>query len=535
MMANNNSAKGSPDQDRANAVRCSATILQTAYIFSQKSRLVYKIAVAGIAIMMFLQGNLLLKSHNSIGPQKDDYYFIAPNLKHDVGGPPLDLILPLPINNDTTTVNNNTIDNKKLNGIARRRNMTIFPPPLDHPFGGARDVNGHWGYVADPTLLRKQVLMHYQKHIGDAHATYEDMIHAQYMIFNDDDADGNETDIVCQTPPGSGVEGNNGGWDVLVNRVSADVKDVPLPKSPDDPRESPNGWGPGGEPGMHHPAKDDPPYRNGLTPPRLFCGMYTYHKRQYLLKAATESWAFHCDGFVAFSDETIPTLGAVDLPYYGGEFYGNMWQKVRSIWCYIYTNYYDQYDYFHVAGDDTLMIVENLRNYLWSIDDDNGTKPLYLGGAYMAQGIFACWGGSGYTLNRVTLKWLVTEAFSTPDNRVDSGEDRLMGFTLRPYVRCYDTRDANGGKRYLGFSPADYGVSCDDGHCDNIPTSMQQFRLDYKWRNLTGVNLISSQAVSFHMLRNQFMMKRVHAILYRRSCLRGTVLADALEYNVSQM
>jgi hypothetical protein len=110
-----------------------------------------------------------------------------------------------------------------------------------------------------------------------------------------------------------------------------------------------------------HPARDDPPYRNGLTPPRLFCGMYTYHKRQYLLKAATESWAFHCDGFVAFSDETIPTLGAVDLPYYGGEFYGNMWQKVRSIWCYIYTNYYDQYDYFHVAGDDTLMIVENLR------------------------------------------------------------------------------------------------------------------------------------------------------------------------------
>ena len=295
-------------------------------------------------------------------------------------GPPLDLILPIPINNDTTINNtidlsinndttiNSTIDEEKLNGIARRRNMTLFPPPVDHPFAGARDVNGHWGYVADPTLLRKQVLLQYQKHIGDVHATYEDMIHSQYMIFNDDplcnetdQALCNETDQVCQTPPGSGVEGNNGGWDVLVNKVAANMTDVPLPKSPDDPRESPNGWGPGGEPGMHHPARDDPPYRNGLTPPRLFCGMYTYHKRQYLLKAATESWAFHCDGFVAFSDETIPTLGAVDLPYYGGEFYGNMWQKVRSIWCYIYTNYYDQYDYFHVAGDDTLMIVENLR------------------------------------------------------------------------------------------------------------------------------------------------------------------------------
>jgi hypothetical protein len=79
---NDNSAKRSPDQDRTNAVRCSATILQTARIFSQKSRLVNRIAVAGIAIMMFLQGNLLLKSHNSIGPQKEDDYFIAPNLKH---------------------------------------------------------------------------------------------------------------------------------------------------------------------------------------------------------------------------------------------------------------------------------------------------------------------------------------------------------------------------------------------------------------------------------------------------------------------
>ena len=57
-------AKGSPDQDRANEVRCSVvTSLQTARIFSQKSRLVNRIAVAGIAIIMFLQGNLLLKSH----------------------------------------------------------------------------------------------------------------------------------------------------------------------------------------------------------------------------------------------------------------------------------------------------------------------------------------------------------------------------------------------------------------------------------------------------------------------------------------
>ena len=39
--------------------------------------------------------------------------------------------------------------------ILDRRNKTLFPSPIDHPLAGAgaRDVNGNWGYVADPTLL----------------------------------------------------------------------------------------------------------------------------------------------------------------------------------------------------------------------------------------------------------------------------------------------------------------------------------------------------------------------------------------------
>ena len=94
MMANNINAK--QYQHRANAVRCSGTSLQqTARIFSQKSNamkwrsLVNKIALAGIAIIIFIQGNLLktLMSDNSIGPKKEDnalHDFIAsPHLKHE--------------------------------------------------------------------------------------------------------------------------------------------------------------------------------------------------------------------------------------------------------------------------------------------------------------------------------------------------------------------------------------------------------------------------------------------------------------------
>jgi len=50
--------------------------------------LVNRIAVAGIAIIIFIQGNLLksLMSDNSIGHKKEDnalHDFIAPNLKHE--------------------------------------------------------------------------------------------------------------------------------------------------------------------------------------------------------------------------------------------------------------------------------------------------------------------------------------------------------------------------------------------------------------------------------------------------------------------
>jgi hypothetical protein len=83
MMENNNNAK------RSNAIlRFSATSLQTARIISQKSRLANRIAVAGIVIILFIQGTLLwLFTHNSIDPQKQDhdapYDFTPPSLKHE--------------------------------------------------------------------------------------------------------------------------------------------------------------------------------------------------------------------------------------------------------------------------------------------------------------------------------------------------------------------------------------------------------------------------------------------------------------------
>ena len=105
--------------------------------------------------------------------------------------------------------------------IARRRNETLFPPPNDHPFSGARDAKGHWGYVADPTSVRTTMLARFQleqhwKSDGSATATdvealtMDDMIAARYMPLTSTN-ELNETELICQKPPGKGVEGKKGG------------------------------------------------------------------------------------------------------------------------------------------------------------------------------------------------------------------------------------------------------------------------------------------------------------------------------------
>lgn len=424
------------------------------------------------------------------------------------------------IHNIQPTVEVNPIVLDHPDDIAKRRNVTLYPPPKDHPFAGARDANGHWGYVADPYSLRKHMLLRYRNDTGNSDASFQQMLSSGYMPLTDH-GEVNETKEVCDVAPREGVEDEQ-GWDILVNKIVVGSH-VPLPKDPLDAREPASGWASG-----QHPRTDDPPYFNSSNPPKVFCGMYTYHKKHYLLEGAAYSWAYRCDGFLAFSDVTIPSIGAVDLPHYGPESYNNMWQKVRSIWCYIYENYYDSFEYFHLGGDDTMMIVENLRNYLWSLDDEHGTKPLYIGGPYKTRGVVVCGGGPGYTLNRVALKWLVTEAFAKPDTKEDSGEDRLMGFTLRPFVRCYDTHDANGAKRYLGWQPKHY-KNCDESPCSQNMAGQFRWWHDFVNKNVTGVDMVSEQAVSFHLLRSAVWIKRIHAILYK-TCPKNTVLGDALEW-----
>jgi len=157
----------------------------------------------------------------------------------------------------------------------------------------------------------------------------------------------------------------------------------------------------------------------GVPRAKIFCTAYTIEGNHEKIPAIRETWGQRCDGFMIPSTVTNVSLDTVNILHLGEEEYWNIWQKVRSIWAYIYDHYYNDYDWFHFAGEDQYVIVENLRMYVESDtirSAANGGKdplldwaqeyqtPLYLGRRLAEHARLSLQynhGGPGYTLNKV--------------------------------------------------------------------------------------------------------------------------------------
>jgi len=260
---------------------------------------------------------------------------------------------------------------------------------------------------------------------------------------------------------------------------------------------------------------------------KIFCIVYTIDKSHHRIPPIRQTWGQKCDGFMVASNKTDASLNTVDIPHQGDEEYNNIWQKVRSIWSYVYDNYYNDYDFFHIGGDDYYLLVENLRLYLETDEiraaaqggsstkslDDKQT-PLFLGRRFAEQGnknrIFNS-GGSGYTLNKAALKTLVYIAFPQCfPNLKTFAEDVMVASCFRKHgVLPFETRDDEGGERYMPFQPGhhlNYQPAEDNPESDwYVKYTIDRLRL--------GFDHCSSAAVAFHYIQSN-LMKRIHAILY---------------------
>jgi hypothetical protein len=275
------------------------------------------------------------------------------------------------------------------------------------------------------------------------------------------------------------------------------------------------------------------------TPARILCVVYSSEPFHHKLQAARQTWAPKCDGFFAASNVTDPTFDAVNIVHNGPEQYKNMWQKVRSIWATLYELYYEDFDWFHLGGDDMWLLVENLRMYLESdeiraaanggfsdtlplgVQSGNNNSiwvqpdqvPLYLGSRLAFRSntrTLYNTGGPGYTLNKAALKLLVTEGLPVMHSQLrTSAEDLRVAEVFRRFrVLPYPTHDRDGGERYHHFTPGLHQLSA-------MPKAHDWFD---KWATPLGWkggwNHSSVYSVAFHGI-NSNEMRRFHALVYK--------------------
>ena len=272
--------------------------------------------------------------------------------------------------------------------------------------------------------------------------------------------------------------------------------------------------------------------KNGGKPrAKILCTIYTHEQNHKKLPTLYQTWGKKCDGFIAASNKTDPAFHTVNIPHEGEEKYFNMWQKVRSMWSYVYHNFYDEYDWFHMGGDDLYVLVENLRLYLESDEiqlaanggvsgSDSGSgsgseqpseheqMPLYLGCRFTLDNQTFNTGGPGYTLNKAALKALLM-TYPTCSRSDDEAceEDVIVAECLQEQwsIYPYDTKDDQGGERYMHYTP-DFHLK----HKKEDWDLYSDVSIDVK----EGLDCCANNSVAFHEIPGDVEMKRIHAILY---------------------
>eukprot|EP00536_Pseudo-nitzschia_multiseries_P009513 jgi/Psemu1/200882/e_gw1.267.18.1 len=351
-------------------------------------------------------------------------------------------------------------------------NQRYSNAPRPHPHGGARDENGLWGYVHDPTILLQKP--------------------PEFTVLPEEKED------FCKEV-GDGLEGGGS----LATRLYRERIKI---------------------------AKPDKSVK-------VFCGIYSYPGNNAQTDAIRRTWGKRCDGFMTASTETNHELATIDLPHFGeweGKYRG-IWQKVRSMISYIHDNFLDDYDFFFVCGDDTYVIMENLKQFLTSPDFVEyagvGTNPnnVYTGSfthpSWLNHGkdFYYMGGGSGYIISRKTVKALVEEVFPVCKNNTDeSPEDLFMGLCLRDVLNVtgYDSRDANGGERFIGVDLVDRAAlpGQKNNRIDRFLRGQLRWQMKtYGWEIQYSEKAISPSVISFHLAKPPAKMKRFERLFYRMS------------------
>lgn len=253
---------------------------------------------------------------------------------------------------------------------------------------------------------------------------------------------------------------------------------------------------------------------------KLFCAIYTYSGNVNMTNAVGETWGRRCDGTLFASDVSSEDTGHFQIPTFSRYGYGykGMIQRTRAILAYLYDYFLNDYDFFHISGDDVYMIVENMKEFLESNEAQSWESAP---GQYLFAGFWAHWGkmnngyfylggGSGYTISRRGLKAFVEGPLQTCNPcQEGSAEDVWFSDCARLVSNDFIyTGDNDGGQRYHQGPIYD-------------PVRYQIFRLSILHSSqLTGIpnvpeeNIVSNSSVVFHKHYHPYELKRMELLLY---------------------
>ena len=277
---------------------------------------------------------------------------------------------------------------------------------------------------------------------------------------------------------------------------------------------------------------------------KLFCAVYTYSGGINNTNAIRDTWGKRCDGLLFASDHSSDIDGHMHLPgdsrNYGFN-YNSMYQRVRAMKAYIYDNFLNEYDFFHFCGDDTFMIVENMKEFLASDKvmewDNTQDKQVIAGdwlhweapyGKFPPSGTFYLNGAPGYTLSRKALKMYVEGPMEACEWKNTGMEDLAFSECLRSqnYTEentFINTIDDVGAHRYHPMNITHHSKwsgeqvpSSNVGMYMNVvlPRSFKYFEKEYGFPTLYKDDYVSNSSVIFHKTA-AMGMRRMEMLLYR--------------------
>ena len=221
------------------------------------------------------------------------------------------------------------------------------------------------------------------------------------------------------------------------------------------------------------------------------------------------TWGSRCNKLLFMSSQADPDLSAVQLNVTEG--YNKLWAKTKKAFQYVYSNHFQDYDWYLKADDDTFMIVENLRYLLKDFDTN---KPIFFGRKFKPftkQGFFS--GGAGYVLSKEALKRFVETGLDDPDLcRQDDGgaEDvEIAKCMVKLGVEAGDSRDLEGKKRFFPFVPERHLIP---GH---IPNNSWYWGFQF-YPEEKGIACCSDFAISFHQVPPNMMYVLEYLIYHLR-------------------